>query len=552
MADFWDLNDYIYSFRRYSKQTTMKLRILIWLILIAQYTTAQNNIQKPNIVLIMADDMGYSDIGCYGSEIPTPHLNTLASGGVRFSQFYNTSRCCPTRASLLTGLFQHQTGVGHMSEDPGSRKDGKDINDWGTPGYKGYLNKHCVTIAEVLQTAGYHTYMTGKWHLGYHERTKWPLQRGFEKFYGILAGAASYLKPQGGRGLSFNNDKLPSPTGSYYTTDAFTDSAVQFLNHQHDDKPFFLYVAYNAPHWPLHAKEEDIRLFMDKYTAGWDTIRSRRYHKQLQMGLIKKEWGFSERDTAVRAWDQLNAEEKKRVVYRMAVYAAQVKCIDDNVGKLIATLKQKSVYDNTLIIFLSDNGACAETYDELGSRPDSLINNPDFSGPVSYGMGWANVSNTPFRKWKNRAEEGGISAPFIMHWPKGITVKNRILETPAYLIDIMPTILSVTKASYPTVFHGGEHIYPLSGSSLQPVFTGGSFKQHPYMYWEHENNAAIRKGNWKAVHSLTNNSWALYDLSRDRSEMHDLSGQHPGILKELKEKWHQWAKEYFVLPKKKA
>lgn len=528
----------------------MKYLVSIVLSLFILPAAAQTKSFKPNIVLIMADDMGYSDIGCYGSEIPTPNLDRLAAAGVRFSQFYNTSRCCPTRASLLTGLFPHQTGVGHMSEDPGSRTNGKDVNDRDLPGYKGYLNKHCVTVAEVLKTAGYHTYMAGKWHLGFHEKEKWPLQRGFEKFYGILAGATSYLKPQGGRGLTYNNTKLSPPEGRYYTTDAFTDSAVRFLRDQKDDKPFFLYLAFNAPHWPLQAKEEDIKLFAEKYAIGWDNVRANRYQKQLQMGLVEKQWGFSERDTAVRAWNALNAEEKKRVTYRMAVYAAQIKCLDDNVGKLIAALKQKAVYDNTLIIFLSDNGACAETYQELGSQPDSLINNPDFSGAVSYGMGWANASNTPFRKWKNRAEEGGISAPFIMQWPAGITAKNKIEKTPAYLIDIMPTLLSVSGAAYPAAY-AGETIYPLTGHSLQPVFTGKAFKQHEYMYWEHENNAAIRKGDYKAVHSLTNNTWVLYDLLHDRAETKDLSAAQPAILNELKTKWEEWARANFVLPNKK-
>ncbi|MEJ7767394.1 MAG: arylsulfatase [Chitinophagaceae bacterium] len=504
---------------------------------------------KPNIVLIMADDLGYSDIGCYGSEIPTPNLDMLAEGGIRFNQFYNTSRCCPTRASLLTGLFQHQTGVGQMSEDPGSRKENIDLNDWGTAGYKGYLNKHCVTIPEVLQTAGYHTYMTGKWHLGFHEKEKWPLQRGFEKFYGILAGAASYFKPQEGRGLTYNNEKLSPPEGKYYTTDAFTDSAVVFVNSHKDNKPFFLYLAFNAPHWPLHAKEEDIKLFETRYNIGWDAVRKKRYDKQIKTGVVNKDWGLSERDTAVRTWAKLSPAERKGVAYRMAVYAAQVKCLDDNVGKLIAALKQKGQYDNTLIIFLSDNGACAETYQELGSQPDSLINDPAFSGPVSYGMGWANVSNTPFRKWKNRAEEGGIAAPFIMHWPKGVTQKNKIVSTPAYLIDVMPTILALTGAEYPTISHGGQTIYPLTGNSLQPAFTGKPFKQHEYMYWEHQYNAAIRKGNWKAIYSLKNNTWVLFDLSNDRSEQKDVASTHAALLEDLKIKWQEWATANFVLPK---
>ncbi|MDF2187990.1 arylsulfatase [Paraflavitalea sp. CAU 1676] len=511
-------------------------------------STAQ---QKPNIVLIMTDDMGFSDIGCYGSEIPTPNIDQLASKGIRFSQFYNTAKCCPTRASLMTGLFPHQTGVGHMSEDPESRQQGKDSHDWGTPGYRGYLNRHNVTIAEVLRTAGYHTYMAGKWHLGMHEKEKWPLQRGFDQFYGILSGAASYLKPQGGRGLWRNNEHLPTPAdSSYYTTDAFTSNAIDFVQQQQDDKPFFLYLAFNAPHWPLQAKKEDIDLFRDKYKAGWDRVRAQRHQRQLARGVIRQQPVLSGRDTGVRAWDQLTATEQEKVAYRMAVYAAQVKCVDDNVGRLIAALKARNQFDNTLIIFLSDNGACAEAYQELGSMPDARINDPDFAGMVSYGMGWANVSNTPFRKWKNRMEEGGMAAPFIVHWPKGISKGNRIVTTPAYLIDIMPTVLAVTGATYPTTFHGGEVIYPLTGFSLQPAFRGKSLQQHEYMYWEHEDNAAIRKGNWKAIYSLTKNTWALYDLSDSRTEDRDWSPEQPVLLEELKAKWFAWAKDNFVLPKR--
>ncbi|MEO6000390.1 MAG: arylsulfatase [Chitinophagaceae bacterium] len=527
-----------------------KIVVKFLALLLISFTNCFAQQNKPNVILIMTDDMGYSDIGCYGSEIPTPNIDALAKTGIRFSQFYNTSRCCPTRASLLTGLFQHQAGIGQMSEDPGSLRIGKDINDWGTPGYQGYLNRHCVTIAEVLKPSGYHTYMTGKWHLGYNDTAKWPLQRGFDKFYGILAGATSYLKPQGGRGLSRDNERLAPPEGDYYTTDAFTDNAISYINNQNDKNPFFLYLAYNAPHWPLHAKEDDIALFEGKYMIGWDKVRKQRYNKQLQSGLIKKKWGFSERDPATREWDKLSLNEKKGVAHRMAVYAAQVKCIDDNIGKLITTLKQKDIFDNTLIIFLSDNGACAEMYDELGSMPDSLINDPDFSDPVSYGIGWANASNTPFRKWKNRAEEGGIAAPFIMHWPKGIVQGNRIEHTPAYLIDIMPTILKITGARYPAVAENGENIYSLTGNSLTPAFANKTLDHHEYMYWEHGNNAAIRKGNWKAIHSLTKDTWELYDLSKDRSEMNDVTAQQPEIIKELKQKWYEWANVNFVLPKR--
>ena len=523
--------------------------LFIWTLSAVLFARAQ---QRPNIVLIMTDDMGYSDIGCYGSEIPTPNIDALANNGLRYSQFYNTSRCCPTRATLMTGLYAHQAGIGQMSEDPNSRDEkGNDKNNWGTPGYQGYLNNHCVTMAEVLRPAGYHTYMAGKWHLGYHEKEKWPLQRGFDKYYGILAGASSYLRPQGGRGLTWNNTPLPPPTGSYYTTDAFTDSAIQFVHQQRDDNPFFLYLAYNAPHWPLHAKQEDIKLFEGHYMKGWDKIRSERYARQISSGLVDKAWGFSERDTAVRAWDALSQKEKEGVAYRMAVYAAQVKAIDDNVGKLVAALKAKGLFDNTLILFLSDNGACAEMYDELGSQPDSRINDPDYSGAVSYGVGWANASNTPFRKWKNRAEEGGIATPLIMHWPKGISAKNSIVKTPAHLIDLMPTVLAVTNAKYPAHAADGTEIYKLTGHTLTPSFTGKKIEEHAYLFWEHQSNAAIRKGDWKAIHSLIDNTWVLYNLATDRSEMNDVSAQHPELMNDMKEKWYAWAKENFVLPKRK-
>lgn len=503
--------------------------------------------QKPNIVLIMADDMGYSDIGCFGSEIPTPNLDKLAGKGLRFTQFYNGARCCPTRASLMTGLFPHQAGIGQMSEEPNDTAS----FHWGTPGYQGYLNKHCVTLAEVLGNAGYHTYMTGKWHLGMHGEAKWPLQRGFEKYYGILAGAASYLKPQGGRGLWYMNTKLAPPQGNYYTTDAFTDSAIAFVKAQKDDKPFFLYLAYNAPHWPLQAKEADIKKFEGLYDKGWDKIREERYALQLQSGIVDASIKLSQRDTAVRPWSALNDTERKEAAYRMAVYAAQVSSIDENVGKLISLLEKKGQLENTLIIFLSDNGACPEPYKELGGGALKDINDPDSSGAISYGMGWANASNTPYRKWKRETEEGGIAAPFILYWPKGMNKaeKNSIVKTPSYLIDIMPTLVDVAKANYPTSFKGTE-IFPLTGRSIAPALKGTTLSEHEYMYWEHEGRQAVRKGNWKAVKELKANAWKLYDLSTDRDEATDLAAQEPIILNQLVTKWNQWAKADFVFPKR--
>ena len=507
--------------------------------------------EKPNVVIFLVDDMGYSDIGCYGGEIMTPNLDKLASTGVRFTQFYNTSRSCPARASLMTGLYQHQAGIGQMSEDPGTfkKETQRDINDWGSEGYQGYLNRNCVTIAEVLKENGYHTYMAGKWHLGMHGQEKWPLQRGFERFYGILAGAASYLRPEGGRGLTLDNEHLPAPESPYYTTDAFTDHALQFVGEQKDDKPFFLYLAFNAPHWPLQAKEEDIQKFTKLYRSkGWDKIRQERYNRMQKMGIIDKNVGFAEWEN--RSWDELTEKEKDESAYRMAVYAAQVHCVDYNVGKVIDYLKKTKQLDNTLILFLADNGACAEPYLELGGGKQEDINNPACNNMPSYGRAWAQTSNTPFRKYKCRSYEGGISTPLIFSWNKKLGNRHGNLCTiPGYLPDIMPTVLEATGAAYPETYHGGNKIHPLVGTSLFPAITEKLPSLHGYMYWEHQGNRAIRYGNWKAIRDEAGTEWELYDIVKDRTEKNNLASQHPDVLKKLRNEWEYWAIKYNVLPK---
>lgn len=505
--------------------------------------------EKPNVLLILVDDMGYSDIGCYGGEIQTPHLDALASKGVRFTQFYNTSRSCPTRASLMTGLFQHQAGIGQMSEDPFKKPNQKSPNDWGVEGYKGYLNRKCVTIAEVLKDNGYHTYMTGKWHLGMHGEEKWPLQRGFEQFYGILAGACSYLRPAGGRGLTLNNTKLPAPEAPYYTTDAFTDYAIRFIEDQKDEKPFFLYLAFNAPHWPLQAKDDDIRKFIKTYREkGWDKIRETRWKRMTKMGLVDSKEGLAEWEN--RKWDELSEKEKDEAAYRMAVYAAQVHCVDYNIGRLLEFLKKKNKLENTLIIFMSDNGACAEPYSELGGGKVTEINDPLRSDMPSYGRAWAQVSNTPFRKYKCRAYEGGISTPLIVSWKSSLgNRKGRWCRVPGYLPDIMPTILEATGAHYPETYHGGNKIHPLVGTSLFPVINKEVDSLHDFMYWEHQNNRAIRWKNWKAIRDEKSNDWELYNIVEDRTERHNVAEQHPDLLKKLEKEWERWAYDNFVLPK---
>jgi len=501
---------------------------------------------RPNIVVILADDMGFSDIGCYGGEIPTPNIDMLASGGLRFTQFYNNARCCPTRASLLTGLFPHQAGIGRMSEDP----DDKAAHDEGTDGYRGYLTKNSVTVAEVLKTAGYHTYMSGKWHVGMHGKEKWPLQRGFEKFYGILSGGSSYLKPFPPRGITTDNsDPAYDFPDDYYTTNAFTDNAISFISEQKDKKPFFLYLAYTAPHWPLQAQKEDIALFQDKYLVGWDSVKHERLRKLTAMGLNKPEWGLAQRE--MRPWQQLSDAEKKDVAYRMSVYAAQVYRMDQNIGRLIAALKKDNKLDNTLIVFLSDNGACGEPYKELGGKEQEEVNDPGKFWLVSYGTGWANTSNAPFKKWKNSTYEGGIAAPFIAHWPIGMKQRaGKWSTTPHHIIDLTPTLVEVAGGNYPGRFNGNE-IIPSEGLSMLPDFLKADIKTHEYMYWEHEENCAVRHGKWKAVKRLPAGKWELYNLETDRTERNDVAGAHADIVRDLDKKWQHWADTHKVFPKGK-
>jgi arylsulfatase len=513
-------------------------------------TTA--NSERPDIVVIMADDMGFSDLGCYGGDIPTPNLDRLAASGIRFSQFYNTSRSCPTRATLLTGLNAHMAGIGQMAEDPYPERN--DRWDWGVDGYRGYLNRNCVTFAEVLKSTGYHTYMTGKWHVGMHGDEKRPLNRGFEKYYGILSGAASYFYPDGLRHLTYMNDSLPAPDSTtYYTTDAFTDNAIKFITEQDDTNPFILYLAYNAPHWPLHAKPEDIRKFVGKYMAGWDEIRRQRFQRQLEIGLFDSDLGLSERDSRVRPWIEVDSAQKVRSDYRMAVYAAQVYCMDYNIGRLLQVLEERGNLDNTLIIFLSDNGACAESYDEFGSNDDSFINRATFGGAVSYGIGWANVSNTPFFEYKVKSYEGGISAPLIVHWPARMKAPGgSINHTPVQLIDVMPTILDAAGAEYPETFHNGNDIFPTEGHSVIGSLSGRKIKGHEWMFWEHSGFCAVRHGDWKAYKELTDTVWQLYNLANDRMESHDISRDHPEMVHEMNNKWYEWANSHRVLPKRAA
>ena len=490
---------------------------------------------RPNIVIILVDDMGLADLGCYGSEIPTPNVDALAAGGLRFTQFYNTARCCPTRASLLTGLYPHQAGVGHM------------VEDLGVPGYRGYLNDRCVTIAEVMRGAGYFTAMTGKWHVG-TPPDKWPRQRGFDRFYGSETGGF-YYRPYAARKVI--NDDTPVytstnlPPADWYSTDAWTDNAIQFVGEAvAAKKPFFLYLAHNAPHFPLQAPPEDIAKFRGKYKMGWDRLRAQRHAKQIQLGIMDKAWPLSPRPEEVKAWEQLTAEEQDRFDHIMAIYAACMEHMDRSVGRLVAALKDKGVFDNTLIFFLSDNGGNAE------SGPNGRLEGPGEFGAVNStvycGQSWATLQNTPLRRYKHYNHEGGIATPLIAHWPARIKDAGQLRAQPGHLVDLMATCVDVSGAKYPAEFKG-KAIQPMEGRSLVPAFDNKSI-QRDALYWEHEGNAAIRVGDMKLVRLGRNGAWELYDLKADRTELHNLAEAKPDLTKQLAAKWETWAERAQVKP----
>lgn len=511
-------------------------------------TTFAMNIvaQRPNIILIMSDDMGYSDLGCYGGEINTPNLDALAGKGIRFTQFYNSGRSCPTRASLMTGLHPHQTGIGHMTNDP-ENPVAFDIN---LPGYRGFLNRNSVTIAEVLKEAGYTTLMTGKWHLGMHEKEQWPLERGFDRFYGILAGAANFFKPVHPRGITLNNEAITIEDSSYYTTDAFTDYAIDFIGEAtktDNDRPFFLYLAYNAPHWPLQAPQEVVDKYKGRYMKGWSVLRDERFRRMTEMGLVEPGNLLPPDDS--RNWDSLEEDKKKEMDLRMAIYAAQVERMDTNIGRLMDYLESNNLIENTIIIFLNDNGACAEG-GMLGGGPVTQLETRE-GYFLSYGQGWANASNTPLRRYKHWVHEGGIATPCIVSWPKGIPEKNRgsILKQYGYLPDIMATFVDLAETRYPKKY-GGNNIHPLQGKSFTPQLKGKDTPVHKEpVFWEHEGNRAVRLGDYKLVMAWDDNkpeNWELYNVRKDRTEMRDLSQQMPDKVEKMKKMWHKWAKNSMV------
>ena len=512
--------------------------------------------KRPNILLILNDDMGFSDIGCYGGEVDTPNLNALAENGLKFTQFYNTARCCPSRASLLTGLHPHQANIGHM------------VGNDGIEGYLGDLSLNSVTIAEALKLGGYNTYMSGKWHVTRFvdgPKHNWPCQRGFDDFYGLLKGAANYYHPTT---LARNNERI-EPSKGYYITDAITDNAIrQIKEHKENSEgnPFFQYVAYTAPHWPLHAHPEDIEKYKGRFDSGWDTLRKKRLERMVNMGIIEESWELSPRDPSQPAWD--DAEHKAWESRRMEVYAAQIDRMDQGIGRIIENLKSMGEWDNTLILFLADNGGCAEgisdspefikakvegmsaTYETWDGEKIKFGNHPNIMPGAentyqSYGVAWANLSNTPFRLYKHWVHEGGIATPLIVHWPDSIEDKGSIRHQPAQLPDIMATCLDAAGIDYPKTYDG-RVIKPLEGYSMAPIF-GNKPNEREALYWEHEGNRAIRRGKWKLV-SKYPKDWELYNMDEDRTEMNDLASKYPEVVDELANLYEKWARRCNVMP----
>ena len=541
------------------------------------------SLEKPNILLIMADDLGYSDLGCYGGEIRTPHLDQLAEKGIRFTQFYNSARCCPSRASLLTGLYPHQAGIGSFVG-----------GDRGVPGYAGRLTSNTVTLAEVLKEVGYRTFGVGKWHVNYPG----PTERGFEEWYGFLEdyGIDSW-RPKWMQRYPEGREERAYEPGEFFATDVMTDYALDFLELAEDtrDNPWFMFISYQAPHFPLQAPAEDINRYRDTYTVGWDTIRARRFERMKKIGVVEPNIQLSERSQHVRpniairnevpgdgvhvpAWNMLDSDRQADLARRMAVYAGMVDNMDQNIGRVIKYLKETGQLDNTLILFMSDNGACGEwdafgfEYPERDARvaghtpgfPNVLHKGEDLEklglsgGPLfSYGSGWSNAGNTPFSLHKMFVHEGGISSPLIMHWPAKIKKPEIFKKHYAHFNDLMATFVEITGAEYPQIYKGNQ-ITPMEGVSLFETLKGNVDTER-ILTFEHSGHPAIRKGDWKLVsrqnNSLTRNGFSdeavfeLYNILEDRSETNNLASEYTEKAKQLKDLMEQEFHRTQVFPR---
>ncbi len=467
--------------------------------------------ERPNIVLMMVDDLGFSDFGCYGSEIETPNVDALAAGGVRMNQFYNTAKCHSSRICLLTGKYTFQAGNEAMDK--------------------------ALTVAEVMRHNGYFTAMAGKWHLKQE-----PTDRGFQRYWGHLSGATNFFT--GDDTFRLNGEKWSDFGDDFYTTDANVDYAIRFIDEALEtEKPFFQYIAFNAPHYPLQAKKEDVLKYKGRYALGWDKLRARRYAKQVELGIIDSKHKLSPRPDYIPSWEKLTEDERAWEEARMEVFAAMVDCVDQNIGRLVSHLKQKGVYDNTLILLCSDNGACPfERTRGKDLRPW------DPKSYWCYDVGWAHAGNTPFRWYKQNQHEGGISSPLIAHWPKGLSARSGFIsDQPGHLIDLLATCMDAAGAEYPAEFDG-KPTTPIQGKSLLPILNGKQRDGHEWLYFQFADNRAIRRGDWKAV-SARGGKWELYNLAEDRTELNDLATGKPELLSELRELWHHVAETVDELPK---
>ena len=502
-------------------------KVLICVCLFSFISFAQ---ERPNIVILMADDVGYSDIGCFGGEIKTPHLDSLAEGGLRFTNFYSENMCWVSRASLLTGSY-HKASLN-----------------------KGGIHAAAVTLPEALKPLNYKAYITGKWHLG-GKAFPSPLDRGFDHFYGIPGGASSFFAPDKlTRDKTLIEEEFKDP--NYYFTNAISDNAAKWIKEADKEKPVFLYVAYTAAHWPLHAFEKDIVKYRGKYAKGWDKIRKERFARMQQMNILPPNSKLSPRHSDVRAWAE--APHKDWEQRRMEVYAAQLTVMDEGIGRIIQALKDSGRFDNTLLLFTIDNGGCHVEYtkDRKGSylpvktrdgkemipgNIPGLMPGPE-NTYQSYGMSWANMSNTPFRYFKKYDHEGGIRTPMIAHWPAKIKGKGELVRTPAHLVDLMPTILDLNGISQPKESHG-KTAMKMDGVSLKPLFLGeGKDIRRENIFFHHASGKALRKGNWKVV-AVNKKKWELYNLKEDPVELDDLAESNPEKLKDMIAEWEAMSKK---------
>lgn len=499
---------------------------------------AQKN-TKPNIVLILVDDLGFSDISPYGAnDIETPNIEKLAIEGIKLKEFYNNAICAPTRASLLTGQYPHKAGIGFFN-----------VN-LGLPAYQGFLNKESLTLAEVLKRGGYSTIISGKWHVG-DARDQWPAQRGFDKSFGFIGGASNYYEINDSNNpdvkLLKNNQPYYLEKGKYLTEE-ITNNALSFLDEQSKEKkPFFLYLAYNAPHWPLQALPEDIAKYKGKYKKGWDSLRVERYNNAIAKGVFDRNQKIAGKDILVQPWNKLTYDEQTYWQTRQEVYAAMVDRVDQGIGRLRDKLKELKQDDNTIIVFISDNGAqggnnlrlyTSRTTGPVGTAGSYEVQNSN----------WSQTGNSPLRNYKGEPYEGGISAPFIAWFPKYIK-PNTIAKGTAHLIDLAPTFYQLAGVGYPS--NNNETVTnPLPGKSLLPLLKGetNEVKREEPLFWERANNKAVRQGKWKLVSSVSNdNAFELYDIESDRSENVNLAAKYPEIVERLKKEYDRWAKNNDVV-----